>query len=151
MSIIIKNTLLWLITQTQTCHYYMWFCCVFQVSSGLLSRVAVADQNFNKEMEFVPRISPEFELTLDNKSVLHAIQTMNFFQMKGIAIFVIHNNMCVWFCWRTPSDQYKVIPMFLVLNFHKINIIIKKKCTWSYFKTWSMNTLRILILSMVVL
>ncbi|XP_033734829.1 E3 ubiquitin-protein ligase TRIM9-like isoform X1 [Pecten maximus] len=53
-----------------------------QVSSGLLSRVSVADQNFNKEMEFVPRISPEFELTLDNKSVLHAIQTMNFFQMK---------------------------------------------------------------------
>jgi len=53
------------------------------VSSGLLSRVSSAEQGFTKEMEFVPRISPEFELTLDNKSVMHTIQTMNFFQMKG--------------------------------------------------------------------
>ncbi|KAK0041990.1 E3 ubiquitin-protein ligase TRIM9-like isoform X2 [Biomphalaria pfeifferi] len=54
-----------------------------QVSSGLISRVATADANFNKEMELAPRVSPEFELTLDNTPAIHAIQNMSFFQMKG--------------------------------------------------------------------
>ncbi|XP_005099658.1 E3 ubiquitin-protein ligase TRIM9 isoform X1 [Aplysia californica] len=53
-----------------------------QVSSGLVSRVATADANFNKEMELAPRVSPEFELTLDNTPAIHAIQNMSFFQMK---------------------------------------------------------------------
>lgn len=55
----------------------------FQVSNGLLSRVNMANQNFNKDIELVPRVSPEFELTLDSTPVQHSIQTMNFFQMKG--------------------------------------------------------------------
>ncbi|XP_067681713.1 E3 ubiquitin-protein ligase TRIM9-like [Haliotis asinina] len=54
-----------------------------QVSNGLIERVAAADTNFNKEMELAPRVSPEFELTLDNTPVLHAVQTLNFFQMKA--------------------------------------------------------------------
>jgi len=54
-----------------------------QISSSLLNRVSGVDQNFFKEIELVPRVSPEFELTLDNSPVIHAIQTMNFFQMKG--------------------------------------------------------------------
>lgn len=61
------------------------FTCVlcFQISSSLVNRVAAVDANFNKEMELAPRVSPEFELTLDNTSVMHAVETMNFFQMKG--------------------------------------------------------------------
>lgn len=43
----------------------------------------MANQNFNKDIELVPRVSPEFELTLDSTPVQHSIQTMNFFQMKG--------------------------------------------------------------------
>ncbi|XP_052770156.1 E3 ubiquitin-protein ligase TRIM9-like isoform X3 [Mya arenaria] len=54
-----------------------------QISSSLLNRVSAVDQNFFKEIELVPRVSPEFELTLDNSPVLHAVQTMNFFQMKA--------------------------------------------------------------------
>ncbi|XP_052272282.1 E3 ubiquitin-protein ligase TRIM9-like isoform X3 [Dreissena polymorpha] len=54
-----------------------------QISSSLLNRVSLVDQHFFKEIGLIPRVSPEFELTLDNSSVLHAIQTMNFFQMKA--------------------------------------------------------------------
>ena len=45
--------------------------------------MATVDQNFFKEMDLIPRVSPEFELTLDTSPVIHSIQTMNFFQMKG--------------------------------------------------------------------
>ncbi|GFO48742.1 E3 ubiquitin-protein ligase trim9-like protein [Plakobranchus ocellatus] len=54
-----------------------------QVSAGLVSRVATADANFNKEMELAPRVSPEFELTIDNTQAIHAIESMSFFQMKA--------------------------------------------------------------------
>ncbi|GFR71457.1 E3 ubiquitin-protein ligase TRIM9-like Protein [Elysia marginata] len=54
------------------------------VSAGLVSRVATADANFNKEMELAPRVSPEFELTIDNTAAIHAIENMSFFQMKGM-------------------------------------------------------------------
>ena len=61
---------------------------LLQISNSLLSRVATVDQNFYKEMDLIPRVSPEFELTLDTSPVIHSIQTMNFFQMKGkIATF----------------------------------------------------------------
>ena len=61
---------------------------LMQISNSLLSRVATVDQNFYKEMDLIPRVSPEFELTLDTSPVIHSIQTMNFFQMKGkIATF----------------------------------------------------------------
>ncbi|XP_062621422.1 E3 ubiquitin-protein ligase TRIM9-like isoform X2 [Saccostrea cucullata] len=54
-----------------------------QVSSGLISRVSTADQNFNKDMELTPRIATEIDLTLDTGPTLHAIQSMNFFQLKA--------------------------------------------------------------------
>lgn len=61
-----------------------WFACFyFQVSSSLLNRVSTAEKCFNKEMELEPRVSADFELTLDDHSVLRAVQMLNFFQMKG--------------------------------------------------------------------
>lgn len=48
-----------------------------------MGRVTQANHNFNKEIELAPRVSPEFELTLDSTPAQHSIQTMNFFQMKG--------------------------------------------------------------------
>lgn len=54
-----------------------------QISGALINRVSTADENFNKEMELKSRISPEFELAFDNESILHAIQTMDFYQMKA--------------------------------------------------------------------
>ena len=53
------------------------------MSHGLLCRVNTVESGFNKDMELEPRTPHEFELNLDNHSVLHAINTLNFFQMKG--------------------------------------------------------------------
>jgi hypothetical protein len=65
------------------CNFWEMYLLYFQVSNGLLGRVTQANQNFNKEIELKPRVSPEFELTLDSTPAQHSIQTMNFFQMKG--------------------------------------------------------------------
>jgi hypothetical protein len=54
-----------------------------QVAGPLITRVSNADLTFNKEMELEARITPDFEWTLDNGHVMHTINTLNFFQMKG--------------------------------------------------------------------
>ena len=81
----------------------MFFYSVFQISSSLLNRVANVDQNFYKDMDLIPRVSPEFELTLDTAPVVHSIQTMNFFQMKG-KLYVI---VCVLI--YVPVNKFSVI------------------------------------------
>ena len=48
-----------------------------------MRRVSQANSDYNKEMEMRPRVSPFFELSLDNRPVLHEIGTMNFFRMRG--------------------------------------------------------------------
>ncbi|XP_064621343.1 E3 ubiquitin-protein ligase TRIM9-like isoform X2 [Lineus longissimus] len=53
-----------------------------QVAGPLINRVGNADLTFNKEMELEPRIQPDFEWTLDNSQAMHAVTTLNFFQMK---------------------------------------------------------------------
>ena len=57
------------------------------------------DQNFYKEMELIPRVSPEFELTLDTSQVLHSIETMSFFQMKGKFVFLFS------YQWRSQDAE----------------------------------------------
>lgn len=47
----------------------------------LISRVANTDHSWHKEWT-APRVSPHFDLTLDDKSVLRAIDQLNFIQMK---------------------------------------------------------------------
>lgn len=47
----------------------------------LISRVATTDHSWHKEWS-APRVSPHFDLTLDDKSVLRAIEQLNFIQMK---------------------------------------------------------------------
>ena len=58
------------------------------MSHALLNRVGSVETGFNKDMEMEPRVPHEFELNLDNHAVLHAINTLNFFQMKG------NNQLC---------------------------------------------------------
>ncbi len=77
-----------------------------QVSSPLISRVSGIDVSFNKEMELEPRVSPDFELSLDNNSVLHSIQTLNFFQMKGELIIIF-------------EVEFQVVPEINVVIFFK--------------------------------
>ena len=48
----------------------------------LISRVASIDLAWHKDLMATPRVSPQFDLTLDDKSVLRAIQQLNFIQMK---------------------------------------------------------------------
>ena len=43
-------------------------------------------------MELEARVSPEFELTLDNTPVLHAVNTLSFFQMKGLYFFTCNDS-----------------------------------------------------------
>lgn len=47
----------------------------------LINRVANTDLSWHKEWT-APRVSPHFDLTLDDKSVLRAIDQLNFIQMK---------------------------------------------------------------------
>lgn len=47
----------------------------------LIGRVSNTDQSWSKEWT-APRVSPHFDLTLDDKSVLRAIEQLNFIQMK---------------------------------------------------------------------
>lgn len=47
----------------------------------LINRVANTDHSWHKEWT-APRVSPHFDLTLDDKSVLKAIDQLNFIQMK---------------------------------------------------------------------
>lgn len=51
----------------------------------LISRVANTDHSWHKEWT-APRVSPHFDLTLDDKSVLKAIEQLNFIQMKRKSI-----------------------------------------------------------------
>lgn len=65
-------------------------CYMLQVSNGLMNRVSQANSNYNKDMEMRPRVSPFFELSLDNRAVLHEIDTMNFFKLRGNLLLPIH-------------------------------------------------------------
>ncbi|KAK7794525.1 hypothetical protein R5R35_011287 [Gryllus longicercus] len=53
-----------------------------QVGSMLINRVANVDITWHKDVGAASRISHEFDLTLDDSAVLHAIEQLNFFQMK---------------------------------------------------------------------
>ena len=48
----------------------------------LINRVSNVDVNWHREITAAPRIVSDFELTLDDKAVLRAIDQLNFIQMK---------------------------------------------------------------------
>ncbi|CAB3385338.1 Hypothetical predicted protein [Cloeon dipterum] len=53
-----------------------------QIGSMLIARAANADLTWHKDFSSAPRVSPEFDLTLDDKAVLRAVEQLNFIQMK---------------------------------------------------------------------
>lgn len=127
---------------------------LFQVSSSLISRVSTADQNFNKDMELTPRIATEFDLTLDSGPALHAIQTMNFFQLKGTAAVLSKFSNLLW-RWRSDlahyESEYSFFPSYSMYAWNKkvhvcIIIDIRFTCAWiwivpSNFKTFFLKCL----------
>jgi hypothetical protein len=55
---------------------------VLQIGSMLIARAANADLTWHKDISSAPRVSPEFDLTLDDKAVLRTVEQLNFIQMK---------------------------------------------------------------------
>lgn len=64
-------------------------CFSLQVGAMLINRVANTDLSWHKEWT-APRVSPHFDLTLDEKSVLRAIDQLNFIQMKRKQILLLY-------------------------------------------------------------
>lgn len=58
-------------------------CLISKVGSMLINRVANTDMTWHQEVtNAAPRVSPIVDLTLDDASVLRAIDNLNFIQMK---------------------------------------------------------------------
>ncbi|XP_049276229.1 E3 ubiquitin-protein ligase TRIM9 isoform X1 [Rhipicephalus sanguineus] len=53
-----------------------------QIGPGLINRVANVDVTWHKDMEPTPWASPDFDLTLDQRSVLDAVNQLTFTQLK---------------------------------------------------------------------
>jgi hypothetical protein len=80
----------------------------------LIARAANADLTWHKDISSAPRVSPEFDLTLDDKAVLRAVEQLNFIQMKRKCPAKRPVSICIhWFastfpqrvrCWRTTKN-----------------------------------------------
>nr|XP_029715460.1 E3 ubiquitin-protein ligase TRIM9 isoform X2 [Aedes albopictus] len=84
-----------------------------QVGSMLINRVANTDMTWHQEVtNAAPRVSPIIDLTLDDTSVIRAIDNLNFIQMKlPLAPIIIPEdcsaeNNSVTVAWQPPSHSF---------------------------------------------
>lgn len=68
--------------------YFIWFSeFSLQVGSMLINRVTNTDVTWHQEVtNAAPRVSPIVDLTLDDTSIIRAIDNLNFIQMKRESI-----------------------------------------------------------------
>jgi hypothetical protein len=76
----------------------------------LITRVANVDITWHKDVVTSPRVSHEFDLTLEDKSVLRAIEQLNFIQMKRKCFSVLSTLLQKWYvmlytCWVPPGES----------------------------------------------
>ena len=65
------------------CHVSVVPLFVLQVGSMLIARVSNTDMTWHKDVLPSPRSYHQLDLTLDDNTVLKAIEHMNFIQMKS--------------------------------------------------------------------
>lgn len=81
----------------------------------LIARAANADLTWHKDISSAPRVSPEFDLTLDDKAVLRAVEQLNFIQMKRKCPakwpvpICIHWFASTYFPQRVAGEQQKIL------------------------------------------
>lgn len=83
-----------------------------QIGPGLINRVANVDVTWHKDMEPTPWASPDFDLTLDQRSVLDAVNQLTFTQLKppGAPQLIPEDstaeNNCVTVAWQPHAGSF---------------------------------------------
>ncbi|KAL1415954.1 hypothetical protein MTO96_028546 [Rhipicephalus appendiculatus] len=83
-----------------------------QIGPGLIHRVANVDVTWHKDMEPTPWASPDFDLTLDQRSVLDAVNQLTFTQLKppGAPQLIPEDstaeNNCVTVAWQPHAGSF---------------------------------------------
>uniref|UniRef100_A0A336MBB9 CSON013197 protein n=1 Tax=Culicoides sonorensis TaxID=179676 RepID=A0A336MBB9_CULSO len=92
-----------------------------QVGSMLINRVANTDMTWHQEVtNAAPRVSPIVDLTLDDASVLRAIDNLNFIQIKlPLAPQIIPDecsaeNNSVTVAWQAPSSSHSFVQGYVL-------------------------------------
>lgn len=68
------------------CRVFVVLLSILQVGSMLIARVSNTDMTWHKDVLPSPRSYHQLDLTLDDNTVLKAIEHMNFIQMKSMYI-----------------------------------------------------------------
>ncbi|XP_028337587.1 tripartite motif-containing protein 67 isoform X2 [Physeter macrocephalus] len=90
-----------------------------QISDALIKRVQVSQEQWVKGA-LEPKVSAEFELTLDSEPLLQAIHQLDFIQMKLPPVPLLQLEKCctrnnsVTLAWRTPPFTHSTVDGYIL-------------------------------------